>query len=1522
MTAKASVFSLYFAVSVLAIALFGVPKAHAATLTDAKISEFVADNSDGIVDEDDDREDWIEIWNTSGVAGDLGGWYLTDDPTIPTKWELPAIEMTSGGYLVVFASGKDRANVAGEPHTNFRLQREAGGYLALVKPDGVTIASEFANYPEQSKDIAYGVGIEGETPVTFFSAGAQAKWHVPAGPVADWTQTDFDHSAWNAGATGIGYDGPGGDYGPLLGVGGNVRSEMLSQNATVYIRIPFEVADPTGISNLGLRLKWEDGFVAHLNGTEFHKESAPTNPVWNSSATDGHRDEDNATTFFEYAVDEGGLVAGTNVLAIQGLNANTGSSDVLFVPELVGIFKDTNSLVTGYFSDPTPGGENGIRYDGLVGDTRFSVDRGVYDTAFDLAITTGTEGAEIRFTTDGTPPSEVSGQIYTGPISITGTTVVRAIAHKTGFQSTNIDTHSYIFPEDIYGPQFADSLTAVPTISLVTQANYDLRLMSVSSTGELPSRTNEAPESSQVIVALVGGDLHIRIIDVHIRRAQESNRFDYQTVVDKTEGQLLNGQEKTDLKNLLTQAPFPDASGISPETRREIIEKAKSISEHTPRIPFLQDSNNDYIEHKSSIEMIYPDGTRGFQEDAGLANFGGGFTNFDKKSFRLYFRKEYGAGKLRHPIFDGFEYKNFPPAEKFDAINLRSGSHDMTNRGAYMASRFVDDSMLDMGQIAPHGRFVHVYLNGQYWGQYHLRERWNAEMASSYFGGSKEDYDAISANNSGMEFQTGTPYDGTGAFWTETQNLLGGPDPFVNAAGHIDIANLIDFMLLWTSGECESEFRAFGSKSRGVPFKFMVRDPDGFMPNGGWNHDHAVTHTGPLRAMTELRTGGNPDYDILLADRIHKHFFNDGALTAEESVERLRKRFEEMRLGFEAEARRWNYQTVNSWEAYVNRWLDTGLPQRTTSMIQRLRQAGMYPDIIAPSLSQHGGSIPVGGGVTMTTNTTAIYYTTDGSDPRVSGGAVSPTAIAATFSNNLREAEDFVVSGDEWKYLDDGSDQGTAWRAPSFDDSLWESGPSQLGYGEVDLDTTVNFIDSDLVRSGTQKNATTYFRREVMIEKPLDFSNFVVRLRYDDGGIVYVNGVEVVRTDNLPSNPSFDTYASSRTPSEDTYFDFIVPSSRFADGANSIAVEIHNQSSGSSDMRFDLFLRGEIDISNGNNITEPVKFDGSTIFKARSFNSSNNEWSALTSTFFTLDTIPADASNLIVSEIHYRPANPTLAVEIAISTDRDDYEFIELLNTANQPINLSGVYFDMGIGFHFAENTVIEGGGRIILVKNRAAFTARYGELPEGTIAGEYSGRLSNDGEQIIVRKTGGITLIDFIYNDKAPWPVQADGEGFSMIYIGPDPTVGNAWAAHARIGGAPGLGDTPQGSDYETWKVDNGITDDESDNDNDGITAFAEYAVGTDPAVFNAGSLTTGDSVVIDNESFLTITYQKSLTANEVIFKVQESSDLETWVDAINPRLIDEINNGDNQSKNVTLRLSNPITPDSRKFLRVVMSR
>ena len=119
------------------------------------ISEFLARNTSSITDEDGDRSDWIEIFNPNGQPYSLSGCHLTDTPSEPEKWSFPAISLPPGGYLVVFASGKNR-RIAGSPlHANFSIA-SAGEYLALSDATGA-IVSEFAPYPPQQADISWGV---------------------------------------------------------------------------------------------------------------------------------------------------------------------------------------------------------------------------------------------------------------------------------------------------------------------------------------------------------------------------------------------------------------------------------------------------------------------------------------------------------------------------------------------------------------------------------------------------------------------------------------------------------------------------------------------------------------------------------------------------------------------------------------------------------------------------------------------------------------------------------------------------------------------------------------------------------------------------------------------------------------------------------------------------------------------------------------------------------------------------------------------------------------------------------------------------------------------------------------------------------------------------------------------------------------------------------------------------------------------------------------------------------------------
>jgi len=225
------------------------------------LSEISATASSAIVDDDGNRSDWIEIANPGASTLNLSGYYLTDDPGTLTKWQFPdGTLIDPGGRLLVFSSGKNRAESAAPLHTNFRLF--AGGeYLALVQPGGITVAHAFTpEYPPQLNGTTYGIGSASDTTLTtFLSAGSEARWMVPNGSDivdSNWQIPEFDDSAWARGAVGIGYQ-----FDELVGEESNTREAMRGVNASILVRVPFEVTDPTALVSMTLRMKYEDGFV-------------------------------------------------------------------------------------------------------------------------------------------------------------------------------------------------------------------------------------------------------------------------------------------------------------------------------------------------------------------------------------------------------------------------------------------------------------------------------------------------------------------------------------------------------------------------------------------------------------------------------------------------------------------------------------------------------------------------------------------------------------------------------------------------------------------------------------------------------------------------------------------------------------------------------------------------------------------------------------------------------------------------------------------------------------------------------------------------------------------------------------------------------------------------------------------------------------------------------------------------------------------------------------------------------------
>ncbi len=180
--------------------------------------------------------------------------------------------------------------------------------------------------------------------------------------------------------------------------------------------------------------------------------------------------------------------------------------------------------------------------------------------------------------------------------------------------------------------------------------------------------------------------------------------------------------------------------------------------------------------------------------------------------------------------------------------------------------------------------------------------------------------------------------------------------------------------------------------------------------------------------------------------------------------------------------------------------------------------------------------------------------------------------ISLFFAPAARAADTILVpTGATWKFLANGSDQGTAWRASSFNDTTWPSGPAQLGYGDGDEATTVGFGPD-----ANNKFITTYFRRAFNVTNPAQFSAVTLRLLRDDGAVVYLNGVEIWRNNMPTGTVGFSTLASVAIAGADesTFVQTTISPSSLVTGTNVLAIELHQSGGTSSDISFDLQLIG------------------------------------------------------------------------------------------------------------------------------------------------------------------------------------------------------------------------------------------------------------------------------------------------------------------------------------------------------------
>jgi len=1038
-----------------------------------------------------------------------------------------------------------------------------------------------------------------------------------------------------------------------------------------------------------------------------------------------------------------------------------------------------------YYAVPTPGGPNaeGDIYEGIVADTVFSVDRGFYTDPFEVVVSSETDDATILYTLDGSSPGADHGTVYVGPIQIEGTTTLRAMAYKSGWRATNVDTHTYIFAADVV-TQSPDG--QVPGPGWPTGMVND----QVLEYGMDPRVTGD-PRIVDALLALPSLSL------------------------------------VTDLENL-----FDPDTGIYVNAMND---------------------GRDW-ERASSVELINPDGTGGFQANAGLRIRGGSSRKgeYPKHAWRLFFREEYGNAKLEFPLF-GDE-----GVDQFDKVDLRT--HRSATRNTFVRDVFSRDTQGEMGQPYTRSRYYHLYLNGVYWGVFQTQERPEARYAASYFGGDRDDYDVIKRDG---------PADGNTDAWSRlgeaTVAGFGGDEAYYGIQGLdtnglldsgyerlLDLDAVMDYQLIvyytgnldaspsWFAGDTWSN-NYYWVYNRENPdgFQLFIHDAEMTMHKGSWVDPDLPDElyrdrTGPFTGLDEFGdpvilyfpfpphhvmcdpcgqlvwTGNShawnpqwahvqlmahPEYRMAFADRVHRYFLNGGLLTPEAVDARFMSRANEIDLAIIAESARWGDSRGsslatrdNAWLSAINRLRNEYFPFRSDIVLDQIKSHGWYPNVDAPVfVEQHGGLISPPFTLNIDNRGSgALYYTLDGSDPRGPasfGPAPAPVGIAEDAPKRV-----LVPTG-----TGDLNQGGTSWTDLAFDDSgpAWAGGTGGVGYERSSGYEAFIGIDVEADMFGTNGTALIRIPFTLTAQELSESSCLTLRMRFDDGFVAYLNGTEVARA-NAPANLIWNAVATSIHDDGQAvaFEDFTIDEflGDLVEGPNVLAVMGLNAGLGSSDFLISVALDVRTTGCGGGGSPPvmpvgpvspgaivyggPITLTETTHVMARVLD--GGEWSALNEATFVSAALRED---LRITEIMYHPQNP-------------DAEFVELTNVGGKSINLVNTSFTRGIDFTFP-GIILLPGEYVLLVKNTVAFESVHGSgLP---VAGEYTGSLDNAGERIRLEDPTGATILDFSYSDG--WYPITDGVGFSLTIVDPTTDSGvwdaqDGWRASAVSGGSPGEDD------------------------------------------------------------------------------------------------------------------------------------
>lgn len=1125
---------------------------------------------------------------------------------------------------------------------------------------------------------------------------------------------------------------------------------------------------------------------------------------------------------------------------------------------------------SGYLAVPTPGAANGMEFTAFVADTKFSHDRGFYETNFVLVITCETPGATVFYTTNGSAPSATNGAAYTGPIPVGRTTVIRACAEKPGFRPSNVDTHTYVFLRDVL-TQSPDGSPPPGWPALWGDNVVDY--------GMDPDIVAQPPWS-----ATISNDL--RAVPTLSLGMRLEDLFDPQTGIyanASAEGRAWERPCSLELVYPDGRPGFAVRAGLR-------IRGGFSRSTDNPKHSLRFLMREEYGDPKLRFGFFGPTGTAEFDK-------------FDLRTSQdgsWAFLGDVGALFVNDPFSRDTALALGQPGERGDWYHLYINGQYW---GLYNSCE------------RPEASFAASYLGG-------APEDWDVLKPDP-----QRDYTVRAVDGDDRAWtrlwQAATNGFARTADYFRVQGR--NPDGTVNPTYEdlLEVTNLVDYLLVvfWT-GNFDGPI--FGALEDGFLNNFYaLRDRTG--ARGGFR---IVTHDAELSLMGafENRIGttgiGNPargdgpercnpyylwtqllpneEFRTLVEDRVQKHFFAGGALTREACTARFLLRRDEIDRAIVGESARWGDAqrpdvplTRDDWTNVVHDRIVDYFPFRSDIVLDQLREAGLFPALAAPQFGGAGGEVPVGYALAlMQTNAAGeLFYTVDGTDPRAIGGGLGVTALnysapipitgsmlvrarvkdGATWSPIVEAlyypAQDYTglqitelmyhpapegpVDGDEFEFLE-----------------LKNTGTNSIDLGGVFFTgITFTFTNGTRLPPGgffvLARNPTNFAARypgvlpHGLYSGRLDNRGEEITLRTAAGGRI----LSVTYNDRAPWPAAADGYGFSLVPANpggaadpNAGSHWRASSKRHGSPGSDdppsgippvVINEILTRADTPGDGAIELYnpTAQAVDLSGWyltDDPTTPRKFrigdetmvapEGYLYFTAAEFNAggagfalnaAGGDLYLFSGTFGGTDLtgyshgvhfgaaalgvsfgrylnsvgeeqFPAQLANTlgltnagprvgpaVLNEIHYHPL-----------TNYDEY--VEVLNISEGSLDLfdpahpTNAWRVNGLNFDFPGGVTLPAGGLALVAGiDPAVFRAKYAVPAEVPVFGPFAGALQNSGERLELQRpdvpdpsgsVSYITVDEVRYNDRAPWPVAADGDGSALQRLVPaaygnDPT-------------------------------------------------------------------------------------------------------------------------------------------------------